>query len=190
MTKLPYSILTALTLLAATACGDDPVSYSDPVGIALSVKSGDVGAGAVLEEKNINTESGNPYGAFVTAAEAEIGGSPSRISVDATTLTLDATSKNVDELPAVFAGVVSVSFVMNTSGATYPVASGTIGADDGAGPVALDVDFDSDDMEDADYDDLVGGSFKVVLAGVSATGFANLDADANLSVVLTFRAYE
>ena len=188
MTKPSLMILPALALLVA--CGDDPVSYSDPVGLKLSLKSGDVSDGALLDEKNINTESGNPYGAFVGAAEAAIGGSPSRIEVEATTLALDAASTGVDGLVAVFAGDVDITFVMNGSSTAYPVGTATITADAVAGPVAMGVDFDSADMNEGDYADLVGGSFKVVLSGDAATGFEGLGADANLTVVLTFRAYE
>jgi len=189
MTKTSLLLLSTLALVAA-ACGDDPVSYSDPVGLKLNVKSGDVENGVLLDEKNVNTESGNPYGAFVGAAEAEIGGSPSRIEVEAATLTLEATSTGVDGLPAVFAGDVVVGFVMNGSTTSHAVGTATITADAVAGPLAMAVDFDSSDLSEQDYADLVGGSFKIVLSGPAATGFDGLGADANLTVVLTFRAYE
>ena len=60
MTKLP------LALCALAACGSDPVSFSEPVGIELKAKSGDVTNAAMTEQKDITTESGNPYGKFTS----------------------------------------------------------------------------------------------------------------------------
>ena len=188
MTRL--SLLLAVAAFPAVGCGDDPVSYSDPVGLSLSVASGDVdNDGALLDEKNINTESGNPYGAFVSAAQDAIGGPPSSIVVEAATLSIDD-STGVAALEEIFAGDVDVDFVMNGSDTAYPVAARTIAVGDGGGPVDLDVRFDSGDLADVDYADLVGGSFKVVLSGAAAAGFAAASADADLSLVLTFTAYE
>lgn len=180
--------VATFTALAA-GCGDDPVSYSDPVGMSLSVASGDVDNGTLVDEKNINTESGNPYGAFSSAAQSAIGGIPSSIEVDAATLTIgDATG--VDALEDIFVGEVAVTFVMNGSDVAYPVAARTIAVGDGAGPVALNVQFDSHTFTDGDYAELVAGSFKVTLSGTAAAGFAGASADADLSLVLTFTAYE
>ena len=87
MQKTP---LIALVLFAA--CGDDPVNYSAPVGIELKAKSGDVTNNAITEEKGITTESGNPYGAFITEAKNRIGHDPSRIELHDVTVTLGAQS--------------------------------------------------------------------------------------------------
>ncbi len=64
MARLAY---IALGSLALAACGDDPVSYSEPVGINLKAKSSDTINNVVTDDKGINTESGNPYGAFVSS---------------------------------------------------------------------------------------------------------------------------
>jgi hypothetical protein len=185
-----HKVLLALPAVLFAACDDDPVSYSEPVGLALSVTSGSVEGDSLRAEKNVNTESGNPYAAFVARAEAAIGGSPSRIAVEGAALSLDATSRNVVVLTEVFAGVIDVAFVMNASRSTYPVADLALEPDAGAGPAAMVVRFDSGDMPDADHGDVVSGSFKAVLSGPAAAGFATLDADADVSLVLTFAAYE
>jgi len=39
-------------------------------------------AAQVTDDKGINTESGNPYGAFVANAQREIGGDPASIDVE------------------------------------------------------------------------------------------------------------
>lgn len=181
-------LLVVLALLAA-ACGDDPVSHSEPVGITLSVASGDVDNGALLDEKNINTESGNPYGVFASAAREAVGGTPSSIELEAATLAI-VDSTGVTTLAEIFSGDVDIAFVTNGSSTAYPVATRTILADEGPGPVELEVELDSEAFSDADYAELVDGSFKVVLSGIAAAGFANASADADLSVVMTFTAFE
>ena len=176
--------------LFAGGCSDDPVSVSDVVDLKLTLSSGDVAGGTLLDEKNVNTESGNPYGVFVQMAREEIGGDPSRITVEATGVTVDATSRNVTTLGAVFAGATKLEFIMNGSATAHTVATRDVVAADGAGPVPFEVSFDSDKIPDADYADLASGSFKVALAGPPASTFAAANADADITLSLTFKAYE
>ena len=184
MRSLPFVFVLA-------ACGgDDPVQVSDVVDLKITVSSGDVAGGIVQDEKNISTESGNPYGVFVQGARDEIGRDPSRITVDGTALLLEPTSKNVTTLGAVFAGTTKIELVMNGSTARYAVASREMLAADGAGPIELAVAFDSSDIPAADYADLASGSFKVALSGPPAPGFDTASADADLKLSLTFSAYE
>src|ERR1043165_6952579 len=103
----------AFALLALTACSDDPVSYSAPVGITLKAKSGDVSGTTITEDKSITTETSNPYGAFVNDARAKLGHDPLRIEVDRLTLTLGAQSTGVARLEDVFTALVDVSMIMN-----------------------------------------------------------------------------
>ena len=91
-------------------------------------------------------------------------------------------------LEKVFSATVRLSFQMNGSNNSYPVASVT--GPTGAGPVELQVAFDSGAMTPADFSALVGGSFKVVLTGASASGFAARGATARLEATLTFVAFE
>jgi hypothetical protein len=179
---------TVLLAVLATACGTtDPVTYSAPVGISLDVKSGDAAGGAIRVDKSITTESGNPYGAFVNAAVKALGGYPSRIGVASATLALEPSSTGVTTLQQVFTGTVWLSFEPNGTSTLYPAAS--VALPTGAGPVPMQVSFDSTSMTPADYAALVGGNFKVVLIGTPAAGFGGAAATARLQAVLNFVAY-
>lgn len=181
----------ALVLLSIGACGDDPVKYSEPVGINLKAKSSDTTNNTVSNDKGITTESANPYGAFVNAAKAELGGKdPSHIAIDKVTLFLGASSTNVTKLGEVFDGTVDVLFLINDSNNSYAAASGAVAATTTAGPIDLDPSFDSDMLPDFDYLKLLGGNFKVVLRGPAAAGFTTKGADAELQVTFTFTAFE
>jgi hypothetical protein len=187
--RKPLAAVTLTALLAACG-GNDPVSFSAPVGISLSVGSKDVVSGAISADKNINTENGNPYGAFTTAARARLGGQdPSRIAVTGITLELlTATSSGVTSLEQVFTGPVTIGFQSSTSGTVYPV--GQVTNPVGAGPVALAVAFDSGSLPAADRAAITQGQFKVVLGGTAANGFASASAAADLKATFTFVAYE
>lgn len=184
MTNFHY--VCALALVAG--CGADPVSYSSPVGINLKAKSGDVSGTTVSDEKGINTETGNPFGAFVTDARARIGRDPSRIEIDAASLTLGAQSTGVVTLQEVYSGDVDVAFVVNDSNNTYDV--GHVIDPTGVGPVGIDVNFESIAVTSLDWAKFLGGSFKVVVRGTAATGFSTKGAEANLQVTFTFAAFE
>lgn len=186
MVMMKTSIL-ALVLLAA--CGDDPVNYSAPVGIELKAKSGDVAANAINEEKNITTESGNPYGAFVAEAQRKLGKDPSSIDVDKVTLTLNvAKSMGVSAMEQVITGDVAVQFIMNDTNNPFTVAH--FASPTGVGPVDGQVAFDPGAVGPADFTKLLGGSFKVAMAAPPATDFATKGAEASLTVTFTFTAFE
>jgi len=190
MTKLSVSLLVPAAASLLAACGDDPVSYSEPVTINLKAKSSDVADTVVTEEKGISTEQSNPYGAFIGNAQHALGGAdPGSIEVDEVHLFLGADSTNVTALEEVFAGDVDVLFQMNDTNNSFPVAGFTMDGAVGAGPVALDVGFDSAGMSTADYDKLVGGGFKVLLRGNAAPDFASKGAEATLEVTFQFTAY-
>lgn len=175
----------------AAACGDDPVSLSQPVGISLKAKSDDVqsNGGSVTDEKAINTESGNPYGAFVTAARQALGGAdPARIEVDKATLYLALTSTGVSALEEVFSAQVDIGFVMNDTNDSFPVARAN--APTGRGPHELEVLFTPPAPGTTNFPKLLGGSFKVVLNGPAAAGFTAKGANADLQVTFTFTAFE
>jgi hypothetical protein len=185
--------MTRLVLIAllASACSDDPLSYSAPVAINLKAKSGDTQNSVVTDDKGITTESGNPYGAFVSDAQNALDGrDPSSIDVDSVELFLGGSSTGVASLGEVFDGDVDVLFQMNDTNNTYPVASGPIPAATGAGPIDLDVEFSSDDVADADFAKLMTGSFKVVVRGAAASGFETKGADADLQTTFVFAAFE
>ena len=187
MTRLIY---VALGSLALAACGDDPVSYSEPVGLTLKAKSSDTVNNVVTDDKGINTESGNPYGAFISNAKREIGRDPASIDVEQVTVFLGAGSIGVARLGEVFTGNVEVLVQMNDTNNSYPVAASTIDAAATGGPLELNPAFDSNGVPDLDYGKLLAGSFKVVIRGPAATGFTSKGADADVQVTLTFAAYE
>lgn len=173
------------------ACGDDPVSYSEPVGINLKAKSSDVVNATVTDEKGINTESGNPYGSFVSNARGALGGAdPGQIELTGARLLLGANTTGVTRLGEIFAGEVVIQFQMNDTDNTFPAASLDIASADGTGPLDMAVAFDSGTMNAADYAKLLGGSFKVSVRGPAALDFQSKGADADLQTTLTFTAYE
>ena len=181
--------LTLLPLVFAAACSSGPVSFSQPVGIELKAKSSDVANNVIAENKDINTESGNPFGAFVTAARGDLGNhDPSRVELPTLTLTLGAQSTGVTKLDDIFTGEVDISFLMDTSNNTYPV--GSITNPTGVGPDSMDSTFVSTQMSSADYQLFLGGQFKVVIRGTAAAGFATKGADATLQTTFTFDAFQ
>lgn len=186
----PRVLVFALLGGAAAACADDPVGYSAPVGINLKAKSGDVTGGVVTDEKGINTESGNPYGAFVGAARETIGRDPSRIELDRVALLLGADSTGVAALGEIFGGDVDVLFQVNDSNNSYPAASATLDASADAGPIAFEVEFDGEAVPADDFTRVLGGAFKVVVRGPADAAFEGKGADADLQLTFTFAAYE
>jgi hypothetical protein len=178
----------ALVPLALVGCSSDPVSYSMPVGINLKAKSGDVSNSVISDDKAITTESGNPYGAFVSDAQKKLGKDPARIEIDKLTLVLGAQSTNVAKLEDVYTGDVDVAFLTNDTNITYDV--GHVMNPTGVGPVDLDVAFRSDAVSAADFAKIVGGSFKVVIRGSAAAGFSGKGAEAALETTFTFSAFE
>lgn len=182
--------IALLTPFLWAACSDDPVSYSAPIGINLKAKSSDTTGGVVADEKGITTESSNPYGAFVSAARAELGRDPGEIVVERVDLLLGAASTGVARLGDIFTGELEVLFKMNDTDNSYPVATGAISAATSSGPVALDADFSSADISPVDFEKLVGGSFKVIVRGPATAGFSTKGADADLQLTFTFSAFE
>lgn len=188
--RLSSVTVLALSATSLWACSDDPVSYSAPVGINLKAKSADTANGVVSNDKGINTESGNPYGAFITAAKQELGGKdPSRIEIDKVVLLLGASSTGVTRIGEVFDGPVEILFQVNDSNNSYPAATSLVPASTGSS-TEIATTFDSDALPEFDYQKLLGGGFKVVLRGPATAGFSTKGADADLQVTFTFAAFE
>lgn len=179
------------SLLVVAACGDDPLRYSEPVGINLKAKSADTTGGVVSDEKGITTESGNPYGKFVADARTQLGGKdPAEVALEGLTLTLGAGSTGVTRLGEVFTGQVDVLFVMNDTNNTAPAGGGVIAATAAGGPEALDATFSTTTLGAADLAKVMAGNFKVVIRGPAGADFETKGADADLQLTLTFAAYE
>lgn len=177
-----------LMMLALAACGTDPVSYSAPVGINLKVKSGDVLSSAISDQKAITTESGNPYGAFVSDAQRKLGRDPTRIEIDQLTLTLGAQSTGVTKLEEVYTGDVDVALIMNDTNNTYDV--GHVMNPAGVGPVPVTVSFASASVSQGDFTKLLTGSFSTVIRGSAASGFSTKGSEANMQLMFTFAAFD
>jgi hypothetical protein len=184
MVKTP---LIAIVLLAA--CSDDPVNYSDEIGIEIKTKSGDAADQAITEEKSITTESGNPYGAFITEAKNRLGHDPSNIVLEKLTVTLGGQSTGVTALEQVMTGDAYVKFVVNDTNNTLQV--GQFVNPTGPGPFAGDPSFDMlENATDTDIPKMLGGSFKVVLNATPTADFATKGAEASLQLTFTFSAFE
>jgi hypothetical protein len=188
----PRLVLASLALIAGSAaCGSDPVQYSDSVGINLKAKSSETSDSVVSDDKGITTESGNPFGGFVSDAQAQLDGAdPSSVAVEDLELLLGGNSTGVVALGEIFEGDVDVLFEMNDTNNSFPVATATLDADTDAGPVGFDVSFDSDALGQADFDKLLAGSFKVVIRGAAAPDFETKGAEADLQLTFTFAAFE
>lgn len=190
-TSMMFQRIGAAALcLGFAACSDDPQSHSAPVGIVLSVKGKEVVAGKIVSDKSINTESGNPFGAFVSAAQKAIGKAPSRIELSALTLTVSEGAAGAAKLGEIFDGACKVNFVMNSSNTVHQASTRTMAAADGVGPVSFTADFDTAGLTEADAAAFLGGSFKVALDCGATAAFASSSADAKLTATMTFAAYE
>jgi hypothetical protein len=184
-------IATLPLLFTLVACGDEePVSYSEPVGIELKADADKVVAGSLTDDKGITTESGNPYSAFIANARDALGGAdPSHVDVSIVSLLLGADSTGVTTLGEIFDGNVEVLFEMNDTNDTVAVASGTLDSQTPS-TATLAVDFDSDAISTVNYDKLLSGSFKVVYRGSTQATYAATDAKADLQITFTFEAFE
>ena len=161
---------------------------SQPVGINIKAKSEDVINTAISRDKNINTESGNPYGAFINESERRLGAlEPQQIDVAELTLILGGTSKNVANLAEVFIGDVDVAFVIEDSNNTYDVWHVI---DPTGVSSAVDVNFDSRTIAAQDAAKFLGGGFKVVIRGTAAASFSGKGAEADLQLTFGFAAFE
>jgi hypothetical protein len=189
MNKPGLPLLVALLAPLAAGCGSNPVSYSQPVPIALPAATpcGTVGCTISLI-KNVNTAGANPYKDFVRNAQAALGGAnPSHIV--ATGVQLDMLSATgVTTFQQVFKGVVTVSFQMSSSNTVYTMA--TVTNPTGPGPIVVGSGFDSKGMPAGDYADLIGSNFKVILDGTAADSFATATGEnASLQATFAFVAY-
>jgi hypothetical protein len=176
-----------LLLVMVAACGSDPVNYSSPVGIELKAKSGDVSGTVITEQKDITTESGNPFGAFVNDATHMLGRDPTRIELDELTLTLGAQSTGVSGLEQVVASA-NIEFLVNDTNNTY--GAGVAVNPTGIGPVEVQTTFRWEMVSDVDRPKMLGGSFKVVIIAPAAADFATKGAEASLQTTFTFAAFE
>lgn len=165
------------------ACGDDPVAYSETVSVKLSgIKNGDIQNDQASEDKNINTESGNPYGEFVKRARDRLGGrDPGAIEIVKATVQVHADSKNVSTIEVVFA---DLELFIADSQTTIPV--GSVSAPAGTSvPIPLREEIDYEPV----YASMLGGDFRVGVRGATVE-LPPDDFDLKLTIDVRFTAYE
>lgn len=167
-------------VLLASAC--KPEAVVDDVGINLNVSDADLDANNILiTEKNISTEQGNPYGAFLSTIREQLGDEPASIFLETATVSIvGGTQANLEEI---YTGVITLTLVDDSAGTSTDIA--TFDTPTGAGPVELEVNADAFDDE-AFQTTLNEGSFKVQLSGAATDPAANIDAD--LEILLSFSA--
>jgi hypothetical protein len=183
MRSLSVYVLVVLVAASALACGDDPVAYSETVSVKLSgIKNGDIQNQSASEDKNINTESGNPYAEFLKNARAKLGGrDPGYIEVASAFVRVHSDSKNVIAFEQVF---TDLELFLANSQTTIPAGTRT-------SPTGTSVQMKVPD--DLDYEPVAAsmrsGDFKVgVRGGTVAT--PPVDFDMKLTIDLKFTAYE
>jgi hypothetical protein len=182
--------VVACWFLLAAGCGGsgsndlNTVGYSGPVSIRLDkFKDDEVRNGAFDVDKNLSTETGNPYGAFLNAARGALGRAPAAVLVDRVTLTLGSDTTGVTAFEQ-FMGSPMTLYLASSS-ATVNV--GTVTQPMGPGPVEVTVTATRDTLAPIQAALTSGGGVKV---GIRVPAAAALPRrfDAKVSVVLYFRA--
>ncbi len=177
------SRLIVLALILSTAsCGDDPVAYSETISIRLSgIKHGDIANGQASEDKNINSEEGNPYAAFLKTARGRLGRDPGLVEIVSATVRVHSDSKNISSLEAVFA---DMELFMADSATTIPFAHRTtVSGTSLAFPIDDDVDYEPIAAS------MLDGDFKVGARGATVAAPPD-DFELKLTLDLEFEAFE
>jgi len=188
--KIGRASMAMLVLAMAAGCGsEDPVNtantvnYSGPVSINIDkFKDGEVRNNAFDADKSVSTESGNPYGMFLSQARATLGRPPAAVVVDRVTLTLGRDSTGVTAFEQILGGPLVVYLASSSS----TVNIGTVAQPTGAGPVEVVITATRDTLAPINSD-LIQGSFKVGIR-VPAAAALPRSFDAKVATVLYFRA--
>lgn len=178
-------ILVVLALGAVAGC-EEPAATSDTIVIRLSgIKESDIVDGFVEREKNVTTESSNPYAQFLSDAREALGTEPPEVRVEAASLTLGGDSRNVAGFEELFTGEVNV-FLRTDDGGTVYVARVTDPA--GVGPVECEVIADDEALAPI-LPSLLDGGFRVGVRGATVRT-ATDNFEARIEVSIRFAAYE
>jgi hypothetical protein len=177
----------ALCIVALAGCGDNlaanTVGFSGPVSVNVDkFKDGDVRNNAFDADKSINTESGNPYGAFLQQARGALGRAPAAVLVERVTLTLGRDATGVTSFEQFMGGPLVVYLASSST----TVNVGTVAQPTGAGPVEVTITATRDTLAPINSE-LVQGSFKVGIRVPAAAGRPR-SFDAKVATVLYFRA--
>lgn len=177
-----------LALALASGCGgtaDDgnTVGYSGPVNVRLDkFKDGDVRNEVFDSDKDINTESGNPYADFLRNARASLGRDPAAVLLDRVTFTLASDTRGVTAFEQILTGTAVV--YLATSSVTVNV--GTAAMPTGAGPVTVQITAGRAELAPINAA-LLSGHFKVGMR-VPAAPRRPSSFDARVSTTFSFRA--
>jgi hypothetical protein len=182
---LSFGLILAATGILA-ACDEDPVVATDLIVIQLSgIKQGDITDGVVSKSKNVSTESGNPYHAFLVEARAVLGRDPARIRVESVQLTLDGSTRGIASFADLFNADAEVYLDADVGG-TVNVARVT--RPTGTGPVELAV-VSTDATLAPILAALLSGDFRVGVRGTTLRTSAD-DFDARIDVRIGFGGYQ
>lgn len=178
-----------LVLLPVLGCDEDePVARTGEIVIQLSgIREGDIVAGSVEEEKNVTTESGNPYGAFLQSAREALGHDPSRIEVTSASITLAGGSRGVATFEELFDGETHVFLRADVGGTPVTVHVARVVAPSGTGPVACEVIADRAALAPLDAA-LLSAGFRVGVRGPTPR-LPTDSFDARIDVRIGFAAY-
>lgn len=171
-------------------CGSDgtgtdlnTAGYSGPVNVRLDkFKNDEVRNNAFDSDKEISTESGNPYATFLRDARASLGRDPAAVVVDRMTFTLGSDSRGVTAFEQILSGTATV--YLATSAVTVNI--GTAAMPTGAGPVSVQITATRADLAPINPA-LLTGQFKVGMRVPAAAG-RPASFDAKVSTTLYFRA--
>lgn len=181
-------VLLPVALLACGGSGGDlntlnTAGFSGPVNIRLDkFKDGDVHDNTFDDNKDVNTQSGNPYAEFLRQATNSLGRAPAAVLVDRVTFAIGPNSRGVTGFEQIFTGNATV--YLSTSSTTVPI--GTAAMPSGPGPVSVQITAGRTELAPMQAD-LVSGRFKVGFR-VAASPSRPSSFDTNLAVVLYFRA--
>ncbi len=170
-----------LALIGAAGCADEPVAYSETISTKLSgIKDGEIANGTASTDKNINTESGNPYAEFLRTARSRLGGrDPGSVTPTSITVRVSSDSKNVALLEQVF---TTLEVFFADSKTTIPVARLTVPVGTSAVvPLLTLVNYEPI------ADSMLSGDFKVGVRGTTVDP-APSDFELKLTLDIVFRA--
>jgi len=185
MKSMVQGILVLVALGAVAGC-EEPAATSDTIVIRLSgIKEGDIIDGFVEREKNVTTETSNPYAAFLADAREALGTDPTLVEVEAVSLTLGGDTRGVAGFEELFTGEVNV-FLRTDDGGTVYV--GRVTDPTGVGPVECEL-VAGDEALAPILPSLLDGSFRVGVRGATPR-VAGDDFDAKVEVAIGFAAYE
>jgi hypothetical protein len=175
-----------LAALALCACADEEVVYSEAIELRLtSIGPSDVDDGVLEVSRNIATDKGNPFAAFLREAEDDLGYAPRGLELVAGAIAiLPDPLTGVSTWSDLWSGEVTLLFEPGGSGARIDVARVVLPTQ-GLETWPLQVVATRAELS---VDKVLSGDFKVVLRGSTDRGPKEAFA-AGIELRLLFAAY-